>query len=270
MFLRRAIFLFIIILATSCSKEKIVYEPTTKIDPYLIYKEGIEALEKNDYFYASKKFTEAELNFKEPKFAAKSAIMSSFSLYAINFYEEANESLENFLKNYPTDKNVIYAHYLTALIFFEQISDEKYDVSPLNATQEKIDFFLEKYPNTEYAIDLKFKKNLLINQFAAKELYVAKYYITVQKWVPAIKRLKNIVEKYDETVFIEEALHRLVEIHYHLGLVKEAKNYASILGYNYNSSEWFKQSYKILNKDYEIPAKKEKKSLLKKIIKLIN
>ena len=272
MFLRTAIFLLIIILTSSCSKEKIVYQPTQKVDPYLVYKEVIDAFEKNDYFYASKKFTEAELNFKRPKFAAKSAIMASFSLYAINFYEEANESLENFLKNYPTDKNVIYAHYLIALIYFEQIDDEKYDLSPLNNSQEKIDFFLEKYPNTDYAIDLRFKKNLLLNQFAAKELYVAKYYITVQKWIPAIKRLKNIIEKYDETVFIEEALHRLVEIHYHLGLVNEAKNYASILGYNYNSSEWFKQSYKILNKDYKISIKKEKKEkkgLLNKIIKII-
>lgn len=272
MFLSRAIFLLILILATSCSKEKVAYEPKAKIDPYSVYKEGIDAFEKNDFFYASKKFAEAELYFKVPKFAAKSAIMSSFSLYSINFYEEASESLENFLKNYPTDKNVIYAHYLIALIYFEQIGDEKYDLSPLNITQEKIDFFLKKYPNTEYSMDLKFKKSLLINQFAAKELYVAKYYVTVQKWVPAINRLKNIVEKYDETVFIEEALHRLVEIHYHLGLENEAKKYAAILGYNYNSSEWFKQSYKILNKDYEISIKKEKKEkkgLLKKIIKII-
>ena len=272
MFLSRAIFLLILILVTSCSKEKVVYEPSAKVDPYIVYKEAIDAFEKNDYFYASKKFSEAELNFKVPKFAAKSAIMSSFSLYAINFYKEANESLENFLKNYPTDKNVIYAHYLIALIYFEQISDEKYDLNPLNITQEKIDFFLEKYPNTEYSIDLKFKKNLLLNQFAAKELYVAKYYITVQKWVPAINRLKNIIEKYDETVFIEEALHRLIEIHYHLGLENEAKKYAAILGYNYNSSEWFKQSYKILNKDYEISLKKEKKEkkgLIKKIINII-
>ena len=258
MFLRTTIFLLIIILTSSCSKEKIVYQPTQKVDPYLVYKEGIDAFEKNDYFYASKKFTEAELNFKRPKFAAKSAIMASFSLYAINFYEEANESLENFLKIIQQIKCNLCS-LSNCFNYFEQIDDEKYDLSPLNNSQEKIDFFLEKYPNTDYAIDLRFKKNLLLNQFAAKELYVAKYYITVQKWIPAIKRLKNIIEKYDETVFIEEALHRLVEIHYHLGLVNEAKNYASILGYNYNSSEWFKQSYKILNKDYKISIKKEKR-----------
>ena len=90
---------------------------------------------------------------------------------------------------------------------------------------------------------------------AAKELFVAKYYISTQKWVPAISRLKIIIKNFNETVFVEEALHRLVEIHYHLGLESEAKKYAKILGYNYNSSEWFKQSYKILNKDYNIKYK---------------
>ena len=115
---------------------------------------------------------------------------------------------------------------------------------------KKIDFFLKEYPDSEYAIDLSLKKNLVINQFAARELYIAKYYIKVQKWVPAINRLKIIVKDYSRTIFIEEALHRLVEIHYYLGLEQEAKKYAKILGYNYNSGEWFKQSYKILNKEY--------------------
>ena len=106
--------------------------------------------------------------------------------------------------------------------------------------------FLAKYPDTEYTLDLKFKKDLITNQIAAKELYIAKFYISVQKWVPAIKRLQIIVNKYDKTIFIEEALHRLVEIHYYLGLEKEAKKYANILGYNYNSSQWFEKSYKVL------------------------
>ena len=215
------------------------------------------------------------MNFKEVDFAAKSAIMSSFSLYGINFYNEASENLERYLKTYPSDKNVIYAHYLLAIISFEQISDEKKDLEPLLKADSKINYFLKKYPDSDYAIDLKFKKDLIQNQMAAKELFVAKYYISTQKWVPAISRLKIIVKKFDKTVFVEEALHRLVEIHYHIGLEDEAKKYAKILGYNYNSSEWFKQSYKILNKNYVITDKKsdmEKKKeegLLNKIIKMI-
>ena len=156
------------------------------------------------------------------------------------------------------------------------MSDEKKDIDPLLQAQEKINFFLKKYSNTDYAIDLKFKKDLIENQLAAKEMYIAKYYISVKKWIPAINRLKIIVQKYDKTIFIEEALHRLVEVHYFLGLEKEAKKYATILGYNYNSSEWFKQSYKILNKEYKIVnkselnnKKKNDKSFIKKIIKMI-
>ena len=261
----------------SCSKkDEIIYEPQKKISPYKLYEEAMGAFNKNDFLFASKKFNEAELNFGNIENAAKSAIMSAYSLYSINFYDEALNSLDNYLKIYPADKNVIYAHYLIAVIYFEQLSDEKKDINPLLQAQEKINFFLKKYSNTDYAIDLKFKKDLIENQLAAKEMYIAKYYISVKKWIPAINRLKIIVQKYDKTIFIEEALHRLVEVHYFLGLEKEAKKYATILGYNYNSSEWFKQSYKILNKEYKIvnkselnDKKKNDKSFIKKIIKMI-
>ncbi len=269
----RIFFLFIFSLSLiACGKNQSLYEPTIKIDPYQSYKEGYQAFEKNDYFFANKKFSEAELNFDKTELAAKAAIMSSYSLYGINFYDEAESNLERFIKTYPADKNIMYAHYLLAIIYYEQISDEKKDLKPLLKAEDKINFFLRKYPDSEYAIDLKFKKDLTQNQLAAKELYIAKYYISVQKWIPAINRLKIIVTKFDRTVFVEEALHRLVEINYHIGLIEEAKKYASILGYNYNSSEWFKQSYKILNKDYKFVENKktvQKDSFIKKIIKKI-
>ncbi len=269
-------FFFIIcllILLNSCSSNKeTIYEPSIKINPYESYKAGMNAFEKNDYFFASKKFSEAELNFEIPSLAAKSAIMSSYALYGINFYNDAEENLNRYLENYPGDKNVIYAHYLLAVIQFEQIGEEKHDLNPLIKAKKQIDFFLTNYPNSEYAIDLNFKKDLVNNQFAAKELYIAKYYISTQKWIPAINRLKLIVKDYEKTIFIEEALHRLVEIHYHLGLKDEAKKYATILGYNYNSGKWFEQSYKILNKNYEKDLKtkiREEKNLLNKIFKAI-
>tara|TARA_B110000444_G_C18761499_1_gene557803 strand:+ start:341 stop:1171 length:831 start_codon:yes stop_codon:yes gene_type:complete len=275
MFLRFVLIVGIVISLISCSKKETIYKPTEIVDPFQLYKEGLEAFDKRQYFFAEKKFSQAELNFNKVDLSAKSALMASFSLYAINFYEKAIDSLNRYIKSYPGDKNIMYAHYLSAIIYFEQISDEKKDVEPLLIANKKIDFFLEKFPDTDYAIDLKFKKELIVNQLAAKELFVAKYYISVQKWAAAVKRLKNIIVKYDETIFVEEALHRLVEIYYHLGAEEEAKNYAAVLGYNYNSSEWFKQSYKILNKDYRIPKKKKLKkkkkdeNFLKKIIKKI-
>ena len=274
MFFRVALLIIIVFTLLSCSKNKeVLYEPTSKVDPYTIYNEAMESFNKNDFYFANKKFTQAELNFKNVNLAAKAAIMSSFCLYSINFYDEAVENLNRFLKLYPADKNIIYAHYLIAIIYFEQISDEKKDLKQLLNADEKIDFFIKNYPETDYSLDLKFKKGLIQNQLAAKEAYIARYYISVQKWVPAINRLKLILEKYDETVFVEEALFRLVEIHYYLGLEDEAKSYAKILGYNYNSSEWFAKSYKILNKDYNLKkdfytkkTKIEKKGLLNKII----
>ncbi|MBL6785999.1 MAG: outer membrane protein assembly factor BamD [Candidatus Pelagibacter bacterium] len=275
--IRFFITLLIFLSFIACSKNKdLVYENSKKVDPYTLYKEGLESFEKKNYFFASKKFDKAELNFDKPDLASKASIMSSYSLYKINFYKEAENNLNRYFELYRADKNIIYAHYLLALIYYEQIKDERKDLQPLIKAQEKINFFLQNYPNNDYATDLKFKQDLIQNQLAAKELYIAKYYTSVQKWVPAINRLKNIVKLYDKTVFIEEALHRLVEVHYYLGLEEEAKKYAKVLGYNYNSSEWYEQSYKIINRDYKIIKKKnndkklKEESLFKKIIDIIN
>ena len=276
MVIRNLILICIFSLVFSCSNKEQVYVASEKVDPYKLYQEGFQEFERNNFFLANKKFSQAELNFDRIELASKSAIMSIFSLYGINFYNQALDELTRFKKTYPADKNIIYAHYLEAIIYYEQISDEKKDLDPLLKANKKIDFFLTQYPNSDYAIDLKFKKDLIKNQLAAKELFVAKYYISTQKWVPAINRLKLIVKEYDETVFIEEALHRLVEIHFHLGLQDEAERYASILGYNYNSSEWYQQSFKILNKDYELQtnlrkkvSQKNEKNFFKKIIEKI-
>ena len=271
--LLRLSLIFLVIILFSCNKKtETIYNPTEGKNPYALYKEGLDAFNKNDYFYANKKFSEAELNFKVVELAAKSSIMASFSLYGINFYSEAEENLKRFLKTYPADKHVIYANYLLAIVYYEQIEDERKDIKPIIKASEQISFFLQKYPKSDYALDLRFKRDLIQNQLAAKELYIAKYYISLQKWVPAINRLKIIIKEFNKTVFIEEALHRLVEIHYHLGLEDEAKKYANLLGYNYNSSMWFEKSYKILNKDYKIKKIQKEtkdKGFFKDIIEMI-
>ena len=265
--------LIIIFFTISCSKkEPELNIPAEKGQSFVIYKEAIEAMDNGDYFYASKKFSESEAILPQIEFSAKASLMSSYCLYLINFYSEANANLERYLSQYPADKNVAYAHYLITLTSYEQILDEKKDIEPLLRTKKKIEYFLKNYPNTDYALDLKFKLDLVDNQLAAKEMYIAKYYTTTQKWIPAINRLKIIVSDYSETVFIEEALHRLVEVYYRIGLVDEAKAAAAILGYNYNSSEWYAKTYKILNKSYKLPKKSEIKKndgLIKRTIKKI-
>ena len=273
---QKLIYLLItIFLFTSCGKEI----PETNVPPskdksFEVYKEAVSEMNRGEFFFASKKFSEAESILPQIEFSAKASLMSSYCLYLINFYPEASANLERFINQYPADKNIAYAHYLTAIIMYEQILDEKKDINPLNKSKEKIIFFLKKYPNTEYALDLKFKLDLINNQLAAKEMYIVKYYSLTQKWIPAINRLKIIVNDFSETIFIEEALHRLVEIYYKIGLTEEAKAAAAILGYNYNSSEWYAQSYKILNKSYKLPKKSDVKKddgLIKKTInKILN
>ena len=270
MYQKLTLILLIFLFSFSCSKEKPVSIPYDENKAMEIYLEAVEAMNNGDYFFASKKFSEAENILPAVEQSAKAALMSSYCLYVINFHEEASENLERYISRYPADKNISYAYYLLAISSYERILDEKKDITPLLETKKKINEFLIKYPDTEYALDLKFKMDLINNQLAAKELYIAKYYIKTQKWIPAINRLKNIVNDYSETIFIEEALHRLVEVYYTLGLKEEAKSTAILLGYNYNSSRWYEESYKILNKEYKIQKiedNKTDKGLIKRTIK---
>ena len=265
--------LLIFFLIISCSKEEPELNiPASTDQSFVIYKEAVEAMKKGNYLRASEKFSEAELILPKIEFSSKALLMSSYCLYLINFYEDATVNLERFISQYPADKNLAYAQYLIAITLYEQILDEKKDIEPLLKVKKKIEIFLKNFPNTEYALDLKFKLDLVNNQLAAKEMYIAKYYIKTQKWIPAINRLKFIVSDFSKTVFVEEALHRLVEVYYRIGLPEKAKVAAAILGYNYNSSEWYEQSYKILNKSYKLTKKNEinkDMGLIKKTIKKI-
>ena len=270
--------LFILLLFFSCSKkDKVnVLDQTVQDQGVEVYKQGIQAMEDGDFFYASKLFSEAESNLMNIEIASKAAILSAYSFYRINFYEESIEGLERFISRYPASDYLSYAYYLSAMISFEQIPDEKKDLQPTENAKKKIIQFIDMFPDTEYALDLKFKLGLVNNQLAAKEMFIARYYMETQKWIPAINRLKHIIDNYEETIFIEEALHRLVEIYYKIGLEKEASDAAKLLGYNYNSSQWYEKSYAILNKDYKIEKKNtndteksKEDGLVRKVIKSI-
>tara|TARA_B100000029_G_scaffold438150_1_gene453795 strand:- start:5422 stop:6246 length:825 start_codon:yes stop_codon:yes gene_type:complete len=264
------IFLFFLSTCGSPEKKGVNSSLNPKDQAIIVYKEGLEALERSEYFYASKKFGEAEILLPQSEWAAKSALMVGYCFYSINFYTDAISNLERFTRNYPASENLDYANYLIAISYYEQILNEEKDIDPLIKSKEKIEFFLKEFPDTDYAIDLKYKLELVINQLAAKEMSIARYYIKNAKWIAAINRLKVVVEDYDNTIFVEEALFRLVEVYYKIGLEGEAKAAAAMLGYNYNSSEWYKQSYKILNKNYSEPIIKKKDKddgLIKRTIK---
>lgn len=270
------IFIVIFVFSNCAKKEKVSIKPPNEEEAYKIYEEALNAMNIGEFYFAAEKFAEAEKILPEIEASAKASLMSGFCYYSINFYDEALVKLESFVKRYPADKNVAYAKYLMTISYYEQILGEEKDIGPLLKSKSMIQNYLNEYPNTDYSLDLKFKLGLIRNQLAAKEMYIAKYYIKTQKWIPAINRLNNIVNNYDDTIFIEEALHRLVEINYNLGLLEESKKIAKILGYNYNSSEWYENSYSLINKDYKIEQKKLKKaskdqetSLVKKMINRI-
>ena len=218
-------------------------------------------MKEGDAFYAAKKFKEAELLMPKYIWASKASLMASYSEYSRNNYSNAIFGLERHITNYPADENIPYAHYLIAICYYEQILDEKKDLGPLINAKKKFEFIMKTYPNTDYGTDARFKINLIIDQLAAKEISVARFYMKTEKWIPALNRLKVIVDEYETTVFVEEALHRLVEVYYRLGLESEAKQAATILGYNYQSGEWYKKSYKVFNKKYKTKKIKKQKEM---------
>jgi outer membrane protein assembly factor BamD len=271
--IRLSFILLLSFLFQSCSnKEKeslLIQENDQEQEMITAYKEGIKNLEENDEFYAAKKFLEAELLFPQSNWAPKSALMASYSYYIKDYYTEAIFNLERFIKTYPKHSRIDYAHYLLAMCYYEKIEDEKKDLQPLIFAKKEFNFLINNYPQTDFALDSKFKIGLINEVMASKEMYLGRHYIKKEKWISAINRFKKIIKNYETTIFAEEAIHRLVEVHYRIGLEDEAEKYASLLGYNYLSSDWYKKSYKIFNKKYEIQKiKKEKEGIKKKFKKL--
>ena len=261
--LKKFIIIFLLLLQ-SCSStpqkvESIIEEKDLDQQMIAAYNEGLNALKKGDVYYAGKKFNEAELLYPQSEWAAKAVLMASYGYYTQAYYNSAADELNRFIIKYPKNPNLDYAYYLLAMCHYESIVDEKKDLKPLLYAKDSFNLVIEKFPLTDFAIDAKYKLGLINDLLAAKEMYIARHYIKKEKWIAAVNRLKVIVEDYDTTIYIEEALHRLVEIHYKLGLVSEAKKYANTLGYNYLSSQWYKESYRVFNKNYKIERKTSKK-----------
>ena len=233
------------------------------------YNAGVAALEQGDILFATKKFNEAELLFPQSEWAPKASLMASYAYWKEAYYKNSVEELKRFIKLYPKNENLNYAYYLLAMNYYDSIVDEKKDLRPLTEAKRYFNIVIEKYPESDYALDGKYKLELIDDLLAAKEIYIARHYIKKEKWIAAINRLKIIVSDYDTTIYIEEALHRLVEVYYLIGLEEESKKYAKTLGYNYQSSEWYKESYRIFNKDYKVkkidPKNEPKEKLLDRI-----
>ncbi len=277
----KKIFIFFIfftyLIISGCGQKKVEVKPLedTNIDSQMIkaYNEGLTALDNNDYMLAVKKFGEAEILYPQSIWAPRSALMTAYSYYVYERYFDTIFELERFLKTYPEHNRQNYAYYLLGLAYYEQIVDEKKDLEPIINSKKYFQIIINEYPGSEYAADAEFKLDLIKEILAAKEMYLGRYYIEKEKWIPAINRYKTILENYDDTIYVEEAIHRLVEIHYKVGLIDESKKYANLLGYNYQSGEWYEKSYKIFNKNYEKPkikTAKNKKTIIQRLRSLIN
>ena len=268
-------YLIIFLLIFSCTKNEenttILKEKNLETQMIEVYNQAMEEFEKGDVIYAGKKFSEAELLFPQSVWAPRAVLMSAYGYFSQGYYANAINDLERFIVKYKNHKNLDYAYYLLALCHYDQIVDEKKDLNEILQSKKYFGHIIKNYPNSDYAIDSKYKLELIVEIMASKEMYLARYYIQREKWIPAINRFKIVINQYETTIYVEEALYRLVELHFKLGLDNEARKYASLLGYNYQSSEWYEASYKILNKDYEskkIESKNDKKNFIKKFKQL--
>ena len=267
----------LLFLSTSCSKEQekisIVEEESLEMQMIKAYNEGLKELDKGDIIYAAKKFNEAELLYPQSILAPRAALMASYAYFSQYYYSDAVLELEKFLDKYKNHPRRDYAYYLLALSHYDQIVDETKDLNEILKAKKYFKIVIQKYPNTDFALDSEYKLELIQELLASKEMYLARYYIEREKWIPAINRFKTVVKDYDTTIYTEEALHRLVELHYKIGLIDESKKYAVLLGYNYQSSQWYAETYRILNKDYvkisERKNKNNKESILKKFKDLL-
>ena len=265
----KILLLILSVLLISCSKgEKISVIEEKDIEAQMIeaFREGYEELDKGDVLYAAKKFNEAELLYPQSVWAPKAALMAAYAYYSQSYYDDTIYEIKRYLKTYPKNKNIDYAHFMLAMCYYEIVVDEKRDLEPLLKAEKQFIFIMNNFPKTDYAMDSKFKLNLIYERLAGKEMFIGNHYLKKRKWIPAINRYKKVVEDYNTTIYVEEALHRLVEVHYKIGLTEESKKYAKVLGYNYRSSEWYKQSYKVFNKDYEVKKKEVKKKSKKSLI----
>ena len=272
MFLKNLIYIFILfIFCLSCSKKNIeqsqIKETNLELQMIEAYREGVKELKRGDVLLAAKKFNEAEILYPQSDVAPRAALMAAYSYYTQSYYGDSIAELDRFLRVYPNHKDTAYAEYLLALCYYEQIVDEKKDLESIENSKEIFLNIIKKYPNSDFAIDSEFKLDLINDILAAKEMYVARYYVERKKWIAAINRFKEVINNYETTIYVEEALHRLVEIYYILGLENEAQKYATLLGYNYQSSEWYENSYRVFNINYETKRPKEDKSGILKIFK---
>ena len=242
------IFLFICLII-SCSQNNQNVKNINSETPENLYALAMQDLEKENYEKAKVLFDEIEFNFPLSNEAIQSQIMTAFIEYAQMNYDEAIFKLNRIINRYPSHKNIDYAYYLKAICNFEQIENEYLDGSYNTEALESFNQVINRFPESKYARDSEQKIILIKENIAAKHMDIALFYLKQKKYLAAMRRYKKVIDDHSESKFTPEALHRLVEIYYSLGMIEDARKTASVIGYNYPDSKWYRYSYELVGSD---------------------
>lgn len=236
----------------ACSGDKepeYVEKPVTDL-----YNQAVDLMNEGEYSDAAKAFDEVERQHPYSKWATKAQLMAAFSYYQEGKYDDTIIALDRFIQLHPGSPDTPYAYYLKALCFYEQISDVGRDQKMTRLAQQALEEIVTRFPNTEYARDARLKLDLTQDHLAGKEMEVGRYYLKAGQYLAAINRFRIVVEKYDHTSHVPEALYRLTEAYTVIGLKAEAKKTAAVLGYNYPGSDWYDDAYDLVERGITDPA----------------
>src|SRR5512142_463035 len=224
-----------------------------------IYADAWKKVRSADWANAAKQFAEVERQHPYSVWARRATLMSAYCYYQGNKYTDAIATADNYISLHPGSKEVAYAFYLKAVSLYEQIVDVERDQSNTEAALVALQDVVQRFPDTEYARDATLKIDLTLDHLAGKEMEIGRYYLNKGDYIGAINRFRVVVEQYQKTTQIAEALERLTEAYYALGIVKEAQTAAAILGANYPGSPWYQDAYNLL-KEHDVKPEEDKGS----------
>ncbi|MBO0334215.1 outer membrane protein assembly factor BamD [Sneathiella sp. CAU 1612] len=253
--------LLLLILVAGCSSN----EPEAYVERPVeeLYNQALADLNSENYFEAAKGFDEVERQHPYSVWSTKAQIMSAFAYYQSNEYDQAILAAERFIELHPGNKDVAYAYYLVAISYYEQITGVERDQKVTRQALDALQNLVRRFPNTEYAQDARLKIDLTRDHLAGKEMAIGRYYLGQKYMIGAINRFRIVVEQYQTTTHVPEALHRLTEAYLTLGITEEAQTAAAVLGYNFPGSEWYQDSYALLDQNYLKPVANEDSWIVK-------
>lgn len=255
-----AIALFVFVGACSDKKEDYVERPVEEL-----YNEAMDLIDKNEYFRGAKAFEEVERQHPYSVWATKAQLMGAYALYERNKYDEAIIGLDRFIQLHPSNKDVAYAYYLKGLCFYEQITDVARDQKTTELALKTLQEVVDRFPGSSFARDAKLKVDLARDHMGGKEMAVGRYYLKQKQYLAAMNRFKVVVEQFQTTTHVPEALHRMVEIYLILGLEDDAKRIAAVLGHNYPGSDWYEDTFSIVASGESGPSRKVDKGWMDKL-----